>query len=121
MTLGLEKRMPLHSGDFRFQNIFGREICGELPLQSGILCASPEVMHRPCGASINLNPFFVFFLTLRACYRVVKNAIARHLLSAAMLERWPQVCRVKITLERLRKNWFLYTQTDSTKCFVGFF
>jgi len=58
LTMGLEKRMPLHSGDFRFQNIFGRKICWKLPVQSGILFASPDVTHRPCGASIQLSPTF---------------------------------------------------------------
>jgi len=41
------KRMQLRSADFRFLNVFGRKIRQNLPLHSGILFASSEVMHRP--------------------------------------------------------------------------
>jgi len=34
-----------------------------------------------------------------------------------MPERWPQVCRVKITFRLLRNNWFVSTKTNSMKCF----
>jgi len=51
MTLGLAKRMPLHSADFRFSNVFGRKIFRKsarsgMP-RSGIHFANPKVMHRP--------------------------------------------------------------------------
>jgi len=36
---------------------------------------------------------------------------ARRLLSAAMLEHWPQVCIVKITFELLLTNWFVTRPT----------
>jgi len=47
MTSGLAKKMPLSSGNFLFQNVFGHEIRRKSALLSGILFASPEVMHRP--------------------------------------------------------------------------
>ena len=47
MTSVLAKRIPLHSADFWFLNVFGRKICWMSTLRSGILFASPEVMHRP--------------------------------------------------------------------------
>jgi len=37
------------------------------------------------------------------------NASTRRLLPAAMLERWPKVCRFKITLTLLRTNRFVST------------
>ena len=46
-TSGLAKRMRLRSGDFRFKNMFSRKIRRHSPLRSGIILASPEVMHRP--------------------------------------------------------------------------
>jgi len=47
MTSGLAKRIPLCSADFKILNVFGRKIRQSSPLHSGILFASPEVMHRP--------------------------------------------------------------------------
>ena len=32
----LAKRMPLRGGDFRLKNVFGRKICQNLPMRSGI-------------------------------------------------------------------------------------
>ena len=46
-------------------------------------------------------------------------ASARCLLAAAMPERWPQVCRVKITFESLLNNSFVSTKTNSMQCFVN--
>ena len=47
-----------------------------------------------------------------------KNSSARRLLPAAWLERWPQVCRVKITFIVLPTNRFVYTTTNPIKCLV---
>ena len=47
MTSGLTKRMPLRSGAFRCKHVFGCKIRQKSPLRSGILFASPEVMHTP--------------------------------------------------------------------------
>jgi len=41
------------------------------------------------------------------------------LLSAALLERWPQVCRVKITFKELRTNRFVCTTKKLMKCVVN--
>jgi len=40
------------------------------------------------------------------------------LLSAALLERWPQVCRVKITFTKLPTNRFVSTTKISMKYVV---
>jgi len=40
------------------------------------------------------------------------------LLSTALLERWPQVCRVKITFTVLMTNRFVFTTQISMKCVV---
>jgi len=47
MTLEFAKRVPLRSADFRCSNVFGSKIRQNSPLRSGILLASPKVMHRP--------------------------------------------------------------------------
>ena len=47
MTSVLAQRMLLRSTDFRFLNVFGRNIHRKSVLRSGILFASTEVMHRP--------------------------------------------------------------------------
>ena len=44
---------------------------------------------------------------------------ARRLLPADMLERWPHVCRVKITFPLLLTNRFVSTTTNSIKCLVN--
>jgi hypothetical protein len=41
--------------------------------------------------------------------------MVRRLLTAAMPERWPQVCRVKITFELLPTICFVSTTTNSMK------
>jgi len=50
------------------------------------------------------NNFFLIFLCL---------------LPADMLERWPQVCHVKITFTLLPTNCFVSTTTNSTRCLVN--
>jgi len=47
------------------------------------------------------------------------NFQALSLLSAAMLERWPQVCRVKITFTKLPTSRFVSTTKNSMKCVVN--
>ena len=39
--------------------------------------------------------------------------------SAALLERWPQICRVKITFTKLPTNRFVSTTKNSIKCVVN--
>jgi len=41
------------------------------------------------------------------------------LLAVAMPERWPQVCRVKITFEIILTICFVSTTTNSMKCLVN--
>ena len=48
-----------------------------------------------------------------------KFPIARRLLSAGLLERWPQVCRVKITFTKLPTNRFVSTTKLSMKYVVN--
>jgi len=47
MSSVLAKRMPLHSADFWFLNVFGCKIRRKLALRSGILFASTERVHIP--------------------------------------------------------------------------
>jgi len=62
MTSGLAKRMTLRSADFQVFNVFGRKIRQNSPLRSGILFASPEVMHKPRSHSPGV--YVSFFLSL---------------------------------------------------------
>ena len=54
--------------------------------------------------------------------RKKQNVSARRLLSACMLERWPQVCSVKITFGLLPNNWFVSThkKIDELLCKVDY-
>ena len=47
MNSELARRMPLRSADFLFWNVFGCKNRRKSALHSGILFASPEVMHKP--------------------------------------------------------------------------
>ena len=46
-TSGIVKRMPMRSGDFWFQYIFGRKIRRISQVRNNILLISPAVVHRP--------------------------------------------------------------------------
>jgi len=114
MSLVLAKTMSLRSPDFCpdfwFKNMFGRKIRRKSALRSGILFASPELMHRVrSNSSLHFDNENIYQIRTEKW-----NASARRLLSATLLERWPQVCRVKITFESLAspktpsgvgKNW----------------
>jgi len=80
---------------------------------SRILFASPEAMHRPRSDSPlhidikNMNQMRTQnkMLTLGVCF------------PRTLLERWPQVCHVKITLELLRTTSFV-CKDKFMKCLV---
>jgi len=106
MTSVLAKRMWPHSADFRFKNVFGHRIRQKSALRSLILFASTEVMHRP-------RSDFPLHFDVKKIYKI-------RWLSTTLLERWPQVCRIKITFsELLPNNWFVSTKTNSMTCFVN--
>ena len=84
-------------------------------LHSPILFARPEVVHRPTSHS-------ALYFDSQNKYQIRMkqyNASTRRLPAAALLERWPQVCRVKITITLLPTNHFVFTTTNSMKCFVN--
>jgi len=84
-------------------------------MHAGIISASIEVVHRPRSDS-----FLHFDMRDVGQIRTPKpNASARRLLSADMLERWPQVCRVKIMFTLLRTNYFVSATMNSMICHVN--
>ena len=114
-TSGLAKRMQLRGAGFRLKNVFGRKFCRKSELRSRILFASPEVVHRSrLDSLLHFDPQNICQIRIEK-----QNASARRLLPADMLERWPQVCRVKITLTLLPTNCFVSTRTNSMKCLVN--
>jgi len=48
-----------------------------------------------------------------------QKASARRLPPAVLFERWPQVCRVKITFISLLTSPFVSTKVNSIKCLVN--
>jgi len=85
------------------------------PLCSGSLLASTKKVHRPRS-----QPPLLFDIGNMWQIRSEKYfSSARRLLSPALLERWPQVCRVKITFTVLLTNSFVSTTKKSTKCVVN--
>jgi len=87
------------------------------PFHSGILFASTKVVRRPrYSCCLHFDIWNILQIRMEK-----SNASAQRLLSAAMLERWPQVCRVKITFTLLPTNCFASTRTNSMKCLMNFF
>ena len=85
-------------------------------------CAAAFFLHvlKLCK-DLNLILLYISVLgTYSKCVREnVILMLAGRLPPAAVSERWPQVCRVKITFELLPTNWFVSTKTNSMKCFVN--
>jgi len=114
-TSVLAKREPQRNGKIRFflrRNTFFPRI---LPLRCGSLFASTKVVHRP-GSWSPLH------FDIRNIWQICSGKwfpSARRLLSAALLERWPQVCCVKITFAVLSTNRFVSTTKKSMKCVVN--
>ena len=95
--------------------MFGRKIRRKSALCSCLCFASTEVMHR----SRSDSPLQVDIVNTHQIRTEKQHASARRLLPATLLERWPQICRFKITFELLLNNWFVSTKTNSMKCFVN--
>jgi len=114
-TSGLAFGEPQRSGDFRGKTCFDAgkiEIChcaAVLQTQVPKLCTD-----------LDLSLLYILILgTYSKFARKNKFPIARRLLSAALLERWPQVCRVKITFTKLPTNRFVSTTKLSMKYVVN--
>jgi len=143
-TLGLAFGEPQRRGKIRF--FLRRNTCfsRKSPLRCVSPNASPEVVHRsqsplhfdfrniqqirskkefPSAWRLLYGTKFsmkcvVNWIPLRIRVRL-KNTRGKCLLSAALLERWPQVCHVKITFTKLPTNRFVSTIKISMKCVVN--
>jgi hypothetical protein len=115
MTSVLTKKMRLCSADLQRilrPNMF---LSRKSALCGSVLFASTEVMRRPRSDS----PLHIDIENTYHIRPEKYNASAWCLLPATPLERWPQVCRVKITFELLRTTSFVSTKMNSMKCFVN--
>jgi len=98
-------------GEFRGKTCFARRKIRHLKLRIGSFFASTEVVQRPRSQSplhVDIGTYSKFarknnFLALGVCFP----------------ERWPQVCRVKITLTKLLTNRFVSTTKHSIKYVVN--
>jgi len=85
------------------------------PPCSGILFAGTKVVDRPrSNFRLYVDTWHVQRIRMEK-----QSASARCLLSAALLECWPQVCRVKIRFTLLPTNRFVSTKTSLIKCLVN--
>jgi len=91
-------------------------------LRVTVHCAAAFFLQVPKWCT-DLDRTLLYILIHRTYTKFVRkktNAGARRLLPAAiMLERWPHVCRVKITFTVLPTNRFVFTTTNSMKCLVN--
>jgi len=98
--------MPLHIGEFRVNNVFGRKICWNSLMRSGILFASAEILQRPrSDFSLNLDVQNIWQI-------VIKNASAQRLSGrhhGALAACLPRQDHVYFTIDesfRFHKNEF---------------
>ena len=85
------------------------------PLRCGSPNASPKVVHRPRSQSpLHFDNRSIWQIRSKKSF-----PSARRLLSAALLERWPHVCRVKTTFIVLPTNRFVSTSINSMKYVVN--
>ena len=116
----LHKECRCGVATFDLKNVCGRKVCWNLPMRGGILFASTEVVHRHRFDSR-------LHFDIRNIWQIrtqKQNASTLCLLLTDVLQRWPQVCRVKITftkpptkLFRLHNNKFeeMPCKLDSTE------
>jgi len=114
-TSVLAKRRRLRRAVFR--RILRPNTClnRKSALDGCIPFASTEVMRTP-------RSDFPLHIDVKETYQIRMgrfDASARRLLSATLLERWLQVCHVKITFELLRTTLFVSTRTNLMKCVVN--
>jgi len=107
---------PMHEGDFRPKKCSARSKNWNLALRSGRSLF--ESTQKSAKTWITVSSTFWH-------WEHMANSVvffffnAGHLLSAVLAERWPQVCRVKITCTLLLTNCFVSTTTNSMKCLVN--
>jgi len=97
------------------------EFCSQTRLKIGSLhCAAAFCLQVPksCTA-LDLTLLYIWTLGTYNICTEKQNASARRLPPAAMPERWPQVCRVKITFELLKTICLVSTATKSMNCLVN--
>jgi len=102
----LAKREPLCNDDFRKKMCFARKFFWNLALCSVSLFASTKKVHRPGS----LSPLHFDIENMEQIHLGTEFSSARRLLSAARLERWPQVCHIKIIFIELTTNRFIFTK-----------
>ena len=111
--LRLENQCAVAKSDFS---------CVETPFLFGLChCASVLQTQVPkLGTDLHLCLLYILILGTYSNFARKNNFLARRLLSAALLECWQQVCRVKITFTELPTNRFVSTTTKSMKCVVNY-
>ena len=79
--------------------------CGQTRLNIGSRHRAAAFFLQIPKACTDLDPTHLYMSILGTYSKFLReNASARLLLAAAMPERWPQICQVKITFESLLNN-----------------
>ena len=93
---------------------------GEYFLSGSCHCAAVFFSQVPKKCTdLDLSLLYILISETYSKFDRKNGFLARRLLSAALLERWPQVCRVKITFTALPTNGFVSTTKNSMKCVVN--
>jgi len=82
-------------------------------------CAVLQTQFPKLCTDLDLSLLYILILGTYSKF-TRKNCFpsAQRLLSAVLLERWPQVCREKITFTNLLTNRFVSTTKKSMKCII---
>ena len=114
-VLGTAKREQLRNAKFRFflrakHIFFGIWHCAAVLFSQ---------VPKKC-TDLDMDLLYILIMGTYSKFARKKNFLsARRLLSAALLERWPQICRVKITFKALPTNRFVSTTKNWMKCVVN--
>ena len=86
-------------------------------MRGGILFTSTQVLHRP-GPDFSLHFDIKNTLQIRTQRKMLALGVCQRPF-AAQLERWPQVCHVKITFTLLPTNCVVSTTANLIHCLVN--
>ena len=114
-TSGLAFGEPQRNDKFRFflrrNTFFSRKS----PLRCGSPNVSPEVVHSPRSQSP--LTFWYWEHIANSPGKIISYRLAFAFRS--VLERWPHICRVKITFTKLPTNRFVSKTKNTMKCVVN--
>ena len=111
-TSGLALEEPKRNGRFRKKKHVSTQEKSDFAMTLG------SKVQKLC-TDIDLSLLYILILGTYSKFARKNNFLALGVCFPALLERWPQVCRVKITFTKLLTNRFVSTTKKSMKCVLN--